>query len=232
MAQQKILVEKPSGRESTPMVTGISPNIHPPNPESPCIALIDAATFAKACRLDGSEVFQLNLSSPELRTCLANPTFKSNPVDLKGVPEEYHDFADVFSKVKADMLAPHPPYNLKITLEDGALPPQPPLYLLSTLELATLRDFLDEHLNIGFIQPSSSSHGAPILFVKKKDGSLHLCVDFRALNKVTKKDCYLLPLIMDLLDAHHRARVYSKIDLRHAYHLVRIAKGDEWKTAF
>ena len=75
-------------------------------------------------------------------------------------------------------------------------------------------------------------HGAPILFVKKKDGSLRLCVDFRALNKVTKKDCYPLPLISDLLDAPRKARIYSKIDLCHAYHLVRIAEGDEWKTAF
>ena len=72
-------------------------------------------------------------------------------MDLEGIPEEYHDFTDVFSKVKADMLAPHQAYDLKITLEDGALPPQPPLYLLSTSELETLQEFLDEHLNIGLI---------------------------------------------------------------------------------
>jgi len=72
-------------------------------------------------------------------------------VDLEGVPKEYHDFADVFSKVKADTLAPHQPYDLKITLGDGASPPQPPLYSLSTLELETLQEFLEEQLNIGFI---------------------------------------------------------------------------------
>ena len=88
------------------MVAGISLNIRPPDPESPHVALVDAATFAKACKLDGSAVFQLDLSLPELHACLANPTFESDPVDLKGVPEEYHDFADVFSKVKADTLAP------------------------------------------------------------------------------------------------------------------------------
>ena len=126
-------------------------------------------------------------------------------MDLEGVPEDYHDFADVFSKVKADMLAPYQPYDLKITLEDGTLPPQPPLYSLSTSELETLWEFLDEHLNIGFIRPPSSLHSAPVLFVKKKDGSLRLCVDFQALNKVTKKDCYPLPLILDLPDAPCRA---------------------------
>jgi len=68
--------------------------------------------------------------------------------------------------------------------------------------------------------------------VKKKDGSLQLCIDFRGLNKITKKDQYLLPLISNLLDSSRKARIYTKIDLQHAYHLVRIAKGDEWKTAF
>ena len=85
---------------------------------------------------------------------------------------------------------------------------------------------------IGFIRPSHSPHGSPVLFVRKKDGSLQLCVDFRGLNKISRKDRYLLLLISDLLDAPKKARVYSKIDLRHAYHVVRIADGDKWKTAF
>ena len=112
------------------------------------------------------------------------------------------------------------------------MPPQPPIYSLLNSELETLHEFIDKHLNIRFIQPSCSSHSAPILFVKKKDGSLWLCVDFWSLNKVTKKDHYPLPLITDLLDAPWKARIYTKIDLQHAYRLVRIAEGDEWKTAF
>ena len=71
-----------------------------------------------------------------------------------------------------------------------------------------------------------------MLFVKKKDGSLQLCIDYRGLNKISKKDRYPLPLISNLLDSPSQAKVYTKIDLRHAYHLVRIVKGDEWKTAF
>ena len=85
---------------------------------------------------------------------------------------------------------------------------------------------------MGFIRPTSSPHSAPVLFIKKKDGSLCLCVDFCSLNHISKKDRYSLPLISDLLDSPHKAQVYSKIDLRHAYHLVRITDGDEWKTAF
>ena len=85
---------------------------------------------------------------------------------------------------------------------------------------------------MGFICPSSSTHAAPVLFVHKKDGSLHLCMDFKGLNKITKKDCYPLPHITDLLDAPSRAWIYTKIDLQHVYHLVCISAGDEWKTSF
>ena len=85
---------------------------------------------------------------------------------------------------------------------------------------------------MGFIQPTSSLHDVLVLFIKKKDGSLCLCVDFCSLNYISKKDCYPLLLISDLLDSPHKAQVYSKIDLYHAYHLVRITDGDEWKTVF
>ena len=106
------------------------------------------------------------------------------------------------------------------------------MYSLSQVELQALWMFIDENLTTGFIRPTRSPHGAPILFVKKKDGSLRLCVDFRGLNKITVKDRYPLPLISDLLDAPRKVRIYTKIDLRHAYHLVRIAEGDKWKTVF
>ena len=106
------------------------------------------------------------------------------------------------------------------------------MYSLSQSELRTLCEFIDEHLRIGFIRPTTSPHGAPVLFVRKKDGSLRLCVDFRGLNKISKKDRYPLPFISNLLTTAGKARLYTTIDLRHAYHLVRIAEGDEWKTAF
>ena len=80
---------------------------------------------------------------------------------------------------------------------------------------------------MGFIRLTSSPHGTLVLFVKKKDGSLRLCVDFWSLNCISKKDRYPLPLISDLLDSPRKARVYSKINLCHAYHLVCIADGDE-----
>jgi hypothetical protein len=89
------------------------------------------------------------------------------------------------------------------------------MYSLSPSELEALRKFPDENLANSIIHPSSSMHGAPIIFIKKKDGSLRLCVDFRGLNKSMKKDHYPLPLISDLLDLPSHSKIYSKIDLRH-----------------
>ena len=84
----------------------------------------------------------------------------------------------------------------------------------------------------GLHLPFSSTHATPVLFVCKKDGSLHFCVDFQGLNKITKKDRYPLSRISDLLDAPSHTKVYTKINLWHAYHLVHIADRDEWKTSF
>ncbi len=111
-------------------------------------------------------------------------------------------------------------------------PPFGPIYNLSQNELAALRDYLDENLAKNFIRHSKSLAGAPILFVKKKDGSLRMCVDYRGLNKVIIKNRYPLPLISGLLDQLGQAKIHTKIDLRGAYNLVRIKEGDEWKTTF
>src|SRR5882724_5613718 len=151
---------------------------------------------------------------------------------MSTVPEEYHDFTDVFSKSKASKLADHQPYDLKITLDEGTSLHYGPIYSLSQEELATLHKFIDENLGTGLIHPSRSPHGAPVLFIQKKDGSLRLCIDLRGLNRISKKDRYPLPLISDLLDAPRKAWIYTKIDLWHAYHLIRVAPGDKWKTAF
>lgn len=152
--------------------------------------------------------------------------------DTAFVPQAYHDYLDVFSKTEADKLPPHRPFDHHITLQDGKTPPFGPIYSLSEKELGVLREYLDENLTKGFVVPSESPAAAPILFVKKKDGSLRLCVDYRGLNKITVKNRYPLPLIPELLDRLRKAKIFTKIDLRGAYNLLRIAEGDEWKTAF
>jgi transposase InsO family protein len=139
--------------------------------------------------------------------------------------------ADVFDAEKASILPPHNRYDHAIDL-DGGEPPYGPLYNLSVSELKALREYLDDAQAKGWIRPSVSAAGAPILFVPKKDGSLRLCVDYRGLNRVTKKNRYPLPLISETLDRLVGAKVFTKLDLKDAYHRLRIKRGDEWKTAF
>ena len=110
----------------------------------------------------------------------ANP--ETTPVDMSNVPAKYHDFKDVFNKACANTLPAHQPYNLRIELKEGTTPLFGPIYLLSPYELRTLCEFIDEHLAYRFIHPTCSPSGAPVLFIKKKDGSLQLCVDFRGLS--------------------------------------------------
>ena len=147
------------------------------------------------------------------------------------IPSEYADLAEVFSEAKVNQLAAHGTQDHSIEIEGGQ-PPWGPLYNLSCTELATLRDYIKTNLEKGFIRPSKSSAGAPVLFVKKKDGTLRLCVNYRALNKLSKKNRYPLPLISEALDRLAGAAQYTKLDIRSAYNLIRIKKGDEWKTAF
>ena len=168
--------------------------------------------FARVCKEEGTESFQIYISDTNSASGQSAKT-SNTPVDLSSIPSEYHDYADVFSKSKADTLPPHRPYDLKINLEEGTSLPLGSIYSLSPAELTTLHEFIDEHLKSSFIHPTSSPYGALILFNRKKNEQLWLCVNFHGLNQITKKDCYPLLLIADLLDAPRKACMYTKIDL-------------------
>ena len=172
------------------------------NSEWPNIVIIGAAAFLHTLKLLDSHNFELYLHSLNIQ---ANSAKLIETPDLSNVPSEYHKFANIFSKTKAETLPSHCPYDLKINLEEGSQPLIGPIYSLSAFEQEALKEFIEENLNMGFIWPTSFPHGALVLFVKKKDGSLHLYVDFHDLNRISKKNCYLLPLISDLLDSPYKA---------------------------
>jgi hypothetical protein len=113
----------------------------------------------------------------------------------------------------------------------GVAPPTKAPYRMSHEELKKLKVQLEELFIKGYIKPSKSPYGAPVLFVHKKDGTLRMCVDYRALNKATMKNRYALPRIDDLFDRLSGAKVFSRIDLRSRYYQIRIAEGDKKKTA-
>jgi hypothetical protein len=119
-----------------------------------------------------------------------------------------------------------------IDLIPGTSPIAKRPYRMVASELTKLKKQLEELQRIGFIRPSSSPWGAPVLFVKKKDGSMRLCVDYRALNEVTIKNKYPLPRIDDLFDQLKGAKYFSKIDLRLGYFQLKIRESDIPKTAF
>ena len=172
------------------------------------------------------------------QTCLHAATLPPNSVsnspapDLRGVPECYQGLREVFNKVKATSLPPHRPYDCAIDLLPGTAPPKGRLYSLSSPERKAMDDYISSSLSAGIIRPSSSPAGAGFFFVGKKDGSLRPCIDYRGLNDITVKNRYPLPLLNTAFELLQGSTVFTKLDLRNAYHLVRIREGDEWKTAF
>ncbi len=159
-------------------------------------------------------------------------SLQDEAVNLSNVPEEYLDLKEVFSKSRAASLPPHRPYDCAIDLVPGMSPPKGRLYSLSVPEREAMEKYISDSLAAGLIRPSSSPAGAGFFFVGKKDGSLRPCIDYRGLNNITVKNTYPLPLMSSAFERLQGASIFSKLDLRNAYHLVRIREGDEWKTAF
>ncbi len=157
---------------------------------------------------------------------------QEEPVSLADVPEAYHDLRAVFSKSRASSLPPHRPYDCAIDLLPGTSPPKGCLYSLSRPEREAMERYIQDSLVAGIIHPSSSPAGAGFFFVDKKDGSPCPCIDYRVLNDITVKNRYPLPFMSSAFKFLQGATIFTKLDLRSAYHLVRIREGDEWKTAF
>ncbi|KAG8503904.1 hypothetical protein CXB51_001877 [Gossypium anomalum] len=154
----------------------------------------------------------------------------SEEIKIESVPVVC-EFPDVFPE-ELPGLPPVREVEFGIELIPGTTPISIAPYRMAPLELKELKAQLQELTDKGFVRPSSSPWGAPVLFVKKKDGSMRLCIDYRQLNKVTVKNKYPLPRIDDLFDQLKGATVFSKIDLRSGYYQLRVKESDVPKTAF
>ncbi|KAJ2914471.1 hypothetical protein MD484_g5943, partial [Candolleomyces efflorescens] len=183
---------------------------------------------------NGSPLFiAATSSSPSTNLDSINSPSPDSPPSTNNLPSKYYPWADsVFSPTAVDDLPPHRPYDCAIDIEEGKSPPFGPLYRLTQDEQKALADYLDDNLRKGFIRRSTSSAASPVLFVRKKSGELRLCVDYRGLNNITKKNRYPIPHIDDLLDRTQGCKLFTVIDLKNAFNLIRIRAGDEWKTAF
>ncbi|MBW0512708.1 hypothetical protein O181_052423 [Austropuccinia psidii MF-1] len=145
---------------------------------------------------------------------------------MKVVPSTYQQYLDVFSKVKAEKPPPHPACDHHIKLE-GSLPPAGVIYSLSKQESDIFGAHISENVEKGFILPSSSSTGSPVLFVKKKDGGLRLCGDYRKFTAVTRKNKYPVPHMNQPLNVFNGSSIFSNTDLHGAYNLLRINESHE-----
>uniref|UniRef100_A0A093UM55 Transposon Tf2-6 polyprotein n=1 Tax=Talaromyces marneffei PM1 TaxID=1077442 RepID=A0A093UM55_TALMA len=175
------------------------------------IALIGAAGFARHIRDKESETFVTSLS--ELEKAIEDKRqlddADSEAQEIKEqLPERYHEFADVFSKIKSDELPERKEYD------------------------HPAKEYIMENLDKGFIVPSNAPFASPILMAKKPGGGLRFCVDFRKLNKLTKKDRYPLPLIDEVFERISQAKIFTKLDIRQGFHCIRMHKDSSDLTTF
>ncbi|GBG75163.1 hypothetical protein CBR_g19676 [Chara braunii] len=157
----------------------------------------------------------------------------SSPTDLSSDPRVVRlldEFADIFESPTG--VVPDRPISHEIILEAGAVPPKGCIYRMSEEELEVLRAQLDDLLAKGLIRPSSSPYGAPVLFVRKKNKDLQLCIDYHKLNAQAVKNAGPLPRIDDLLERLGGVKYFSKLDLKSGYHQISIQPNDRYKTTF
>ena len=161
------------------------------------------------------------------------PLYDAEIVLIFDASERYSRYATCFSSQQAARLPEHKHWNYEIHLQDPHVKiPTSTVYKTTCEEDEALQKDLDENLPTGRVHRSGSATGAPILFVRKKDGSLRLVVDYRALNRLTIPNKYPLPLISELLDKTRGGEWFPRLDLKNGFNLIRVAAGHEWKTAF
>ncbi len=191
------------------------------------IARISAIEMHYNLKRPENEIFSTSLY--EINQLLAQI---ARPPAPPPIPDAYTNYADVFSKEASDMLPPHHSYDHKIILEAENNLGYSPLYKITAKELETTKQYLVDNLNKGFIAPSQSLFTAPVLFVKKANGSLRFYINYRKLNQITRKDRYPLPLINETLARISKAKIFTKLDIRQAFHRIRIDPDSEELTTF
>ncbi|KAE8674455.1 cytochrome P450 78A7-like [Hibiscus syriacus] len=213
-----------------------------PVPFADCLCILDPK---KQCIIPvsrGPRIEAKMLSAIEFSkaVCKEEPNFLvalvcDEPITTKEVPAKVShvlaEFKDVMPAELPKKLPPKREVDHKIELVKNAKPTTRAPYQMAPPELEKMRKQLKDLLDAGYIRPSKSPYGVLMLFQKKHDGSLRMCIDYRALKKLTVKNKYPIPLIADLFDQFGGARWFTKLDLRSDYYQVRIAEGDEPKTA-
>lgn len=210
------------------------------------VAVVGALSFAKTASLSDQALGVTNLyeidrivaekKEAERKEALPYDEDELRRKALELVPEDYHEYLNEFSKFESNQLADHRYIDHHIHLKEGSRPEDlgySPLYKMSLGELEECRRYIVDNLKKGFIESSTAPWAAPVLFVPKANGALRFCVDYRKLNALTKRDQYPLPLIEETLAQIAEAKIFTKIDIRQAFHKIRLARAeDEELTTF
>lgn len=194
------------------------------------LAFIDAAPFQYLAKQKDVEIFTISMQDIEYQLSKTAKTL-TDPKTV--VPEEYHEFLDVFSKKASDTLTPHSKYDHQIRLLEGYRHHgHSSLSKMSEAKLQFIKKYLEEHLKKGFIDASNAPCSSPIMLAAKPGGGIRFCVDYRKLNELTKKDAYPIPLIEETLAQLKNAKVFTKIDIRQVFHKLRMVAESEDLTTF
>lgn len=200
------------------------------------ICEINAAAFMTNLRNPECEVFSMSIHEIDTRLNELSHIDEDDAgeeLELEEIrarlPTNLQDLADVFSKIESDKLPERRSYDHQIILDKDmeSTLSAAPLYKMSATELEACKEYLVENLKKGFIEASSASFASPVLFVKKPNGSLRLCIDYRKLNAITKKDRYPLPLLDEVLSRMTKAVIFTKLDIRAAFNRIRMAEEAE-----
>lgn len=215
-----------------------------PKPEQSPIRKPPVTPLAFRVALISANAFHFNLKKPEnefFTTSLYEidrllQDYEDEPENAQLIedrlPSCYHPYRDVFNKVDADKMPPSRSYDHKIVLEEPLPNTYPPLYKQNQAELEAIKAYVLEHLRKGFIEASQSPFASPILAVKKPGGGLRICVDYRKLNNLTRKDAYPIPRIDELLSRPSKAKIFTKFDIRAAFNKIRMDPESEEYTSF
>jgi transposase InsO family protein len=186
-------------------------------------------------QLDAFSLLELDKLIETKEGALENEPDDVRELILERLPTRYRKYADVFSKAASDALPPHRTgvdHKIELLKEHAEALAPAPLYQMSLDQLKAMKKYLTENLEKGFVVPTNSPYAAPVLMAKKPGGGWRFCVDYRRLNAITKKDRYPLPLIDETLTRLSRAKVYTKLDIRQAFHRIRMHPDSADLTAF
>jgi transposase InsO family protein len=238
LAAHDIILGLPWLREHNPQIDWINRTLSLKN----CLSTHSSKPAQRQCSLADEKTINNIASKPTRKEYAVTSTNgKKSVPDVRVlekratpvIPREYEEFRKLFEEeLGPEALPKHQKWDHEIKLEPGKEPGFQPIYKLSEKELEALREYIDKMLQKGFIRRSESPAGYPVLFVPKKNGKLRPCIDYRKLNDITIKNRYPLPNIGELRDRLAHAEIFTALDLRGAYNLIRIKEGEEWKTAF